>query len=174
MSILSINAQTLKAWLDKDEAVLVDVREPAEYAAQHISGSVLVPLGEVSVEKIPNYQGKKLVLHCKAGSRSMSACSTLKKALPDEVFYSLEGGINAWASAGLPVKGSGKSVFSIDRQVQVTIGVALIVFSLLAWFINPLFILGTGFFGLGLSFAGLTGFCGLARLMAKAPWNKSV
>jgi hypothetical protein len=50
----------------------------------------------------------------------------------------------------------------------------VLIGSLLAYFVNPLFFLMTGFFGAGLTFAGLSGFCGLAVLMAKMPWNQSV
>lgn len=173
MPVLPIDARALKNWLDTGEAVLVDVREQPEHMARHIPGSMLLPLGKLANEMLPEHDGKKLVLHCKGGMRSMSACSTLQKLAPEETLYNLSGGIDAWTAAGFPVAGSGRSVFSLDRQVQLTIGLGLLLFSLLAWFVSPLFIIGTGFFGLGLTAAGLTGFCGLARLMALAPWNRT-
>jgi hypothetical protein len=54
----------------------------------------------------------------------------------------------------------------------MTIGVVLLLASGLAFFVSPLFLLITGALGLGLTLAGATGFCGLARVMAQAPWNK--
>ncbi|MEN3931735.1 rhodanese-like domain-containing protein [Microvirga sp. W0021] len=172
MSILTVDAKTLQGWLANNEAVLVDVREPVEYATQHIPEAVSLPLSQVSMTSLPETDGRKLVLQCKGGARSMAACSSLQKQMPDAVFYSLADGIGGWLQIGGPVIGNGRKVLPLDRQVQLTIGIGLLLFSLLAWFVSPYFILGTGFFGLGLTFAGATGFCGLARLMALAPWNK--
>ncbi|MFT3998170.1 MAG: DUF2892 domain-containing protein, partial [Asticcacaulis sp.] len=58
-------------------------------------------------------------------------------------------------------------------QTQLTIGVGLLIATLAALFVHPLFVLLAGFFGAGLTFAGLSGFCGLARLLALMPWNRS-
>ena len=172
MTIKNINAKTLKEWLDADCAVLVDVREPAEYEAESIKGAKLVPLSSVCGGVLPDLAGKKLVMQCHRGGRSASACEKLLADDPDLEIYNLEGGISAWALAGYPVETSGKFFLPIDRQVQLTIGVCLLIASVLGYFISPKFFLLTGFFGAGLSFAGLTGFCGLAIFMAKMPWNK--
>ena len=86
--------------------------------------------------------------------------------------YNLEGGIAAWAQAGYHVESSGHFFLPLDRQVQLTIGLCVLVGSILAYTVSPIFLFLTGFFGLGLTFAGLTGFCGLALLMARMPWNQ--
>ena len=90
---------------------------------------------------------------------------------PNLEIYNLAGGIDAWAAAGLPVRTAG-FVLPLDRQVQLTIGIVLVVASGLALLVSPLFALITGALGLSLTMAGATGFCGLARIMAYAPWNK--
>ncbi len=97
MSIKNVDAKTLKSWIDNKEAVLVDVREPAEHQAANIASATLVPLATVSRHKLPDVRGKKLVLHCQGGKRSMMACEKLLKEDPDLEVYNLEGGINAWA-----------------------------------------------------------------------------
>ncbi|MCI1294357.1 MAG: DUF2892 domain-containing protein, partial [Acetobacter sp.] len=60
----------------------------------------------------------------------------------------------------------------LDRQVQLIIGLLVLTGSLLGFFVSPWYFLLTGFFGAGLTVAGLTGFCGLARVVAHAPWNR--
>ncbi len=173
MSIKTINANTLKSWLDKDEAVLIDVREPAENQAESIPGAQLLPLAEISKGTLPESSGKKLVLHCKAGKRGTAACEKLLAETPSLEIYNLEGGINAWEQAGYGIKTSGKFFLPLDRQVQLTIGLSILIGSVLGYFVNPAFFLLTGLLGLGLINAELTGWCGLAILMAKLPWNQN-
>jgi len=172
MAIKTIDAATLKNWLDKGDAVVVDVREPAENAAESISGATLLPLGGITKDALPETSGKKLVIHCRSGKRSGSACEKLIAEDPELEIYNLEGGISAWTEAGHTVKTSGKFFLPLDRQVQLTIGLGVLIGSFLAYFVNPLFFLLTGFFGAGLTFAGLSGTCGLAIIMAKMPWNQ--
>jgi rhodanese-related sulfurtransferase len=172
MAVKNIEAKTLKKWLDKNEAIIVDVREPAENKAECIKQARLISLGEIKKDKLPDINGKKLVIHCLSGKRASSACEKLLKEDPSLEIYNLEGGINAWKESGFKVESSGKFFLPLDRQVQLTIGLSVLIGSILAYFVNPYFNFLTGFFGLGLTFAGLTGFCGLAMLMAKMPWNK--
>lgn len=172
MPIKIVDANTLKRWIDSGKAVVVDVREPAEHAAENISGATLLSLGGISKSKLPETGGKKLVIHCRSGKRSTSACEKLLAEDPDLEIYNLEGGISAWSSAGHNVQSSGKFFLPLDRQVQLTIGVCVFAGSLLAYFVNPLFAILTGFFGAGLIFAGLSGYCGLAMVIAKMPWNQ--
>lgn len=171
MPVESVDAKTLRMWLGNDEAVLIDVRQPAEHNAQHISKAVSIPSSSIGKSNLPDCGGRKIVIQCQRGFRSKSACSQLQREMPDTTLYNLAGGISAWVKAGYPVEGSGRTVMPLDRQVQLTIGLCVLGGSLLAYFVNPQFLFLTGFFGLGLTFAGLTGFCGLARVMAKMPWN---
>jgi len=172
MPIKTVDSTTLKRWINNGEAVVIDVREPAEHAAENISGSTLLPLGRISRSVLPETGKKKLVVHCRSGKRSASACEKLLAEDPELEIYNLEGGISAWVGAGHAVKTSGTFFLPLDRQVQLTIGLGVLTGSLLTYFIHPMFIVLTGFFGAGLTFAGLSGYCGLAVLMAKMPWNQ--
>lgn len=172
MSVQNINAKTLKKWLENNEAVVVDVRESAEHEVEKISGSNLLPLAKVCKDSLPQCKNKKLVLHCLSGKRSSSACQKLISEDPNLEIYNLEGGILGWKAEGCEVKTSGNFFLPLDRQVQLTIGLGVLIGTIFGYFINPIFLLFSGFFGAGLSFAGLTGYCGLATLMAKMPWNK--
>ena len=60
MPIQSVDAVTLKRWVENGEAIVVDVREPAEHAAENISGAILLPLGSISKSTLPETGGKKL------------------------------------------------------------------------------------------------------------------
>jgi len=173
-TIQSINPSQLQTWLRSGEAVLFDVREPAEHRAEAIETARNVPLSTICAQAVLPVaaQGKKLVIHCKSGKRSMLACEKLKEESADCEIWNLEGGIEAWKMSGLPIKTNGKKMLPLDRQVQLTIGVSVLTFSLLAYFLNPAFALGSAFFGAGLTNAGLTGWCGLGKLMAKMPWNQ--
>ncbi len=172
--ITTISPQTLKQWLDKGEALLIDVREPAEYEAEHIPGAVLVPLSSVAARALPHAGGKKLVMQCRLGGRSRSACEKLAAENPALEIHNLEGGIAAWTAAGLPVeKKEGCSVLPLDRQVQLIVGLGVLAGTILGYAWHPVFLILAGFLGLGLTFAGVTGCCGLACLLARAPWNKA-
>jgi len=170
--IKSIAAPQLKEWLDNNQAVLIDVREPAEYKAEHISGVVLMPLASITQNQLPSNTGKKLVFQCRSGKRGSMACEKILGLGTATDVYNLDGGIMAWTQAGYDVETSGRFFLPLDRQVQLTIGLCVLLSSILAYTGHTAFLLITGFFGLGLTFAGLTGFCGLAMLMAKMPWNQ--
>ncbi len=173
MPISEIGAETAKSWMDAGEAVVLDVREPGEYAASHIPGATLLPLGQACCGALPDYQGKKLVIHCQSGKRGQMACTKLLEETADMELYHLQGGIAAWKEAGLPVESSGSNLLPLDRQVQLAIGVLLILGSVLAATVSSSFLWLTGLIGAGLSVAGLTGFCGLAMVLAKMPWNQA-
>jgi rhodanese-related sulfurtransferase len=168
----TVDANTLKQWLERGEAVLVDVRGPAEYKAEHIEGAHLLPLAKVRATSLPERTGKKLVIHCLKGGRGSQACEKLLAEDPSLEIYNLEGGMNAWGTAGYSVKGSGSFFLPLDRQVQLTIGICVLAASGLAYFVDPAFLLIAAIIGVGLTIAGLTGFCGLARIIAIMPWNQ--
>ncbi len=86
----------------RDGALLVDVREPWEYDQIHIPGAVLIPLGEISdrLDEIP--EGREVYVHCRMGGRSERAVQFLRAHGRPQAF-NVEGGIDAWKEAGLPV-----------------------------------------------------------------------
>ncbi len=169
MSVKTVDPATLRQWLEQGSALLVDVREPAEHRSRNIVQARPIPLGKIDATQLP--EGGRIVVHCLKGGRGASACEKLIRQNPRLEVYNLAGGIDAWAAAGLPIR-TGGFVLPLDRRVQLTIGIALVAASGLALFVSPLFGVISGVLGLGLLVAGATGFCGLARVMAHAPWNK--
>jgi rhodanese-related sulfurtransferase len=182
-----IDPPTVSQWLAAGQAVLVDVREPIEHDAVRIAGATLEPLSRFDPRRVGQLQqpGRRLVLHCKGGVRSKQACQKVIDAVAkgqlqlDEV-YSLDGGLEAWQRAGLPVAvattaaGKPRNIIDLQRQVQITVGSGVLIGVILTYFLSPWFLIVPAFFGAGLTFAGLSGTCGLAMILARMPWNQRV
>jgi rhodanese-related sulfurtransferase len=152
---------------------LVDVRTPAEFAAEHIDGSRLVPLDRLSGPALTELAAESAtqVLVCATGRRAGLAAEKLAAAggaLPRV----LAGGLNAWIQAGHPVV-RGKGAISLERQVRITAGLLVLAGIALGSLVNPAFYALSGFVGAGLIFAGITDWCGMALLLARMPWNQS-
>ena len=150
---------------------LVDVREPIEHAEEHIDGATLIPLWEIERRTAEIDRSQPLVITCRSGKRGAEALKKLQ-AFGFSDGRNLEGGILAWKAAGLPLSQSGKKVFPLMQQVQLTIGLGVLTGAILALTINPNWVFLCAFFGAGLTMAGSTGWCGLAILMSKMPWNR--
>jgi rhodanese-related sulfurtransferase len=102
MSVITQVAPTaVRDALVSGEILLVDVREPNEYAFERIHGALLYPLSTFDPKAIPA-DGRKVVVQCAGGVRSMRAAQALVAAGHEQVI-NLEGGINAWKAAGLPL-----------------------------------------------------------------------
>ena len=86
--------------------------------------------------------------------------------------YILEGGLDAWKKAGLPVTLDRSQPIDIIRQVQIVAGSLVLSGVVLGALVAPGFYALSGFVGAGLLFAGISGFCGMARLLAVMPWNR--
>jgi rhodanese-related sulfurtransferase len=170
--VATVDPAAARRWLEAGEAVLVDVREPFEHAAAHIEGSQLLPLTSFKPEQVPDPQGKKIVVHCKGGGRSRQAAAMLAAAGRREV-YSLSGGLEAWRGAGLPVAGSGRRVIDAQRQVFIVVGCMILLGLALGAWVDSRWLVLPLLAGLGLLNAGLTGFCPLLVVIARAPWNRS-
>lgn len=101
--VKTINVEELKKRFVAGEVLLIDVREREEYQSASIEGAYLIPLAEISLEKLPS-RSKPIVIHCRSGKRSVDACQKLLAQDPTCDVCSLEGGILAWHEAGFPVK----------------------------------------------------------------------
>lgn len=167
----TISPVSLSTLLSQDACCLVDVREPVEYAEAHISGARLIPLGQVEQRASEIPRDKPLVLMCRGGVRGGQALAKLH-ALGFTNAQNLEGGIMAWTDAGLPTECAGKKVFPLMQQVQIVIGLGVLMGVGLSLLVHPYWVVLSAFFGAGLVFAGSTGWCGLAILLSKLPWNR--
>lgn len=91
--------------INREDAQVIDVREPVEYAAGHLPESRNIPAGELleRVGEIEKLKDGPVILLCQSGVRSASACPKLAK-LGFARVHTLDGGIEAWVQAGLPIK----------------------------------------------------------------------
>jgi rhodanese-related sulfurtransferase len=99
--IATIDAGELAGLVTRGEALLVDVRTPEEFAAGHIAGAVNRPLDTFDPAAVPREAGKRTVLYCRSGRRSLEAAERLAAAGGSATH--LGGGILAWEEAGQPV-----------------------------------------------------------------------
>jgi rhodanese-related sulfurtransferase len=101
MTVKNLEADEVARLLKEDKIVLIDVREPAEYAAERIHGALLFPLSTFDAESLPECGHRTVVFQCGSGVRSARAVDACRKA---GLHYDahLQGGIQAWKRAGLP------------------------------------------------------------------------
>ncbi len=153
------------------EALPIDVREYPEFAAGHIAGSHLAPLGSLAAISAGWDRSQPLLLICKSGRRAEKARQQLSAAGFSSLRV-LEGGIDGWRAAGKPVEVEQRQPWSMERQVRTVAGSLVLLTLALAWLVSRWFLLGTAFVGAGLVFAGVSDICMMARLLGRLPWNR--
>lgn len=90
--------------INRENALVLDVRDEAEFAAGHITDARHIPLAQLEerLGEIRKSKDKPVIVHCQAGARSAKACNLLHN-LGFSKLYNLQGGLNAWTQAKLPV-----------------------------------------------------------------------
>ena len=164
-----VSPQDLAAQLGERAVTVIDVREPMEYASGHIAGSLNVPLSRLHQADLPR---GPLVLVCQSGNRSARGVQTLLRQGHTDQVCDLDGGLPSWQQAGLPIRRVQNAPLPLMRQVQIAAGSLVLLGLILSQLVAPAWILLTWFVGAGLTFAGISGFCGMARLLAAMPWNR--
>lgn len=159
--------------------VILDVRERDEFEAEHIEGSINVPLSQfmsVAPGVLNQLRDKNVTVMCRSGNRAKLAAGEIAKlGYTDKVIANVyEGGILEWKKQSNPTITKRKAHLPILRQVQLIAGLLVFSATLLGAFVNPWFLAVSAFVGAGLTVAGSTGFCGMAQLLAYAPWNKTL
>lgn len=170
----SITAQGLNQLLLSRKVELLDVRTPGEFASAHLPGARSVPLDTLDTAAFVRERGpssEPVYLVCQSGTRARKAMERLQGAGFNECVL-VEGGTQAWMDAGFPVERSGGRVLPLMQQVQIAVGLISVVGALMALLVTPWFALLPLLIGGGLIVAGITGYCRLAMLLAKMPWNR--
>ncbi|MFN2260227.1 MAG: rhodanese family protein [Parasphingopyxis sp.] len=170
MTMDKVTPQQAYARLLAGEAVIVDIREADEYARSHITGAVSRPLSIARREGIGSEPGKAVIFTCRSGARTAAHCGGWEVG-PDAAM--IDGGLESWRKAGLPVEIDPKAPIELMRQVQIAAGSLVLIGVILGWLVSPAFFALAAFVGAGLTFAGATGFCGMARLLGVMPWNRA-
>lgn len=175
MSLKTLSPQAAKALLDQGKATLVDIRPVDEYARERIAQARNLPIDRLHADSLAQQvpQGTSIIFHCRSGQRTrLNAQALNASTCAGTDAYVLEGGLDGWKQAGLPVQRDASRPLELQRQVQIAAGTLVAAGTALGTVASPWFYLLPGFVGCGLVFAGVTGFCGLARLLMKMPWNR--
>ena len=149
---------------------LIDIRSADEYRREHIAGAENIMPNDLSQHDLHQEQ---VIFTCLSGMRTQSCAGQLAQATGSEVVLLLDGGLNAWKKAQGEVVKNTAEPLPLMRQVQIVAGSLIVLGVVLGYAVHAGFFLLTGFVGAGLVFAGMTGFCGMAVLLMKMPWNKN-
>jgi rhodanese-related sulfurtransferase len=168
----TVDARELVRMRSGDPAVhVIDVRTPGEFETGHIEGSYNVPL-DLLDEHIADLAAldHNVVLVCQSGARATTALEQLVAAGKSNLRL-LEGGITAWTASGGHVVRTNHTRWAMERQVRLVAG-GVVVASIVggAWFAPVRFL--AGLIGAGLAFSAVTNTCGMARVLARLPYNR--
>ena len=172
MTVQTIDPNDAKRLLEEKAALLVDIREPAEHARESIEGARLVPLARIDTHDFTSEQARHtaVIFHCQSGGRTNANAVKLAGCGFGKA-YVLKGGISGWKAAGLPTRLDHSKPIELQRQVQIAAGTLILLAFILAITISPWFAGLAAFVGAGLVFAGISGWCGMARVLRIMPWN---
>lgn len=169
MSLPHISPEMARQLIDRG-AVLVDIRERDEHARARIAEARHAPLSRLGPIEV-DANAPAVIFHCRSGGRTAAHAERLQQSTDCEAFI-LDGGIDAWKNAGLPVVENRKQPIEIMRQVQICAGSLVVAGAVLGALVDPAFHALSAVVGAGLVFAGVSGSCMMARLLALAPWNR--
>ena len=103
-AVEDLSLEEVKRGLADGSIVLIDVREPNEWAAGHIKGAILNPLSRFDVSAIPKSPGKKVVFQCRSGKRTLQAIEMARLGGRPDANAHFGGSMLAWQAAGEPVE----------------------------------------------------------------------
>jgi rhodanese-related sulfurtransferase len=169
----TIDAQRLRELMREDPALrILDVRTGGEFDTVHIPGSYNVPLDTLGehVDDLADVE-HPVVLICKSGARAGQAHSKLSDAGKQHL-HILEGGMDAWESAGGDVVRGTSTTWALDRQVRFVAGSISLVGILLSIFVPKAKWLAGGV-AAGLTFSAVSNTCAMGTALSKLPYNKS-
>ncbi len=149
----------------------INVCTPAEYSEKHIKGVRSVPLDTLHTQVTTLNQKKTIYIHCRSGNRGRQAIEQLQSLGVTAELVNVEGGILAWEEAGHET-GSHTTRLPLMRQVFIGAGTLILSGVLLTHYAHYYFILLPLFVAIGLLVSGVTGWCGMAMLLSRMPWNK--
>jgi rhodanese-related sulfurtransferase len=172
MSIREVTPEQARKLLDSG-AVLIDVRDSIDHARERIPQARNIPLASLGRSPLPTSGAAAMIFHCKSGARTAANAKRLAASAGCDT-YLLQGGLEAWKRAGLPVQLDRKQPLELMRQVQIAAGLLVLTGVVLGASVSGIFYALAGVVGAGLTFAGVTGTCGMANLLRLMPWNRGV
>lgn len=170
-TVVDVAPELVSQWVQAGQVILVDVREDFEHSAERIPGAQHHPLSRFESDELREHSAdKRIVFFCQKGQRSHDAARRFQSG--NEPVFWMAGGIEGWRAAGLKTIRTIGPRIDVMRQTQITTGSLVLIGVLLGAFVSPWFLALSGFIGAGLVFAGASGTCGMAIMLAKLPWNR--
>ncbi|MDD3468995.1 MAG: rhodanese-like domain-containing protein [Thermoguttaceae bacterium] len=180
MGYRTMTAEAFRAVrVQKPGGVILDVRTPIEYREVHVQDAQSIPLDTLTGERIRQLIAEYSItlespvyILCRSGGRATQAAERFDAAGFGELAVRVDGGTTACIEAGVPVIRTA-GVISLERQVRIVAGLLVLLGAVLGVLVHPYWCFLSMFVGFGLTFSGITNWCGMALLLAKMPWNRS-
>ncbi|MEO5523688.1 rhodanese family protein [Citrobacter youngae] len=156
---------------------VIDIRSREDWEREHIQGALSVPVTGNDVRLPPEFRADEdsiVVFHCQSGMRTERYAPSLSSLVTPARTIIMQGGLNAWKKAGYPTQINRSKSLPLMRQVQIVAGSLALAGTLGGTVVSPYLYVLPGFVGAGLLFAGLSGWCGMAKLLAGMPWNRTL
>jgi rhodanese-related sulfurtransferase len=173
----AVGADELAARLEGGSPThLVDLRDPSLYRAGHIQGSISLPFAHIDRERLGSDLGphvgssEPLYLISGSGRLAERAAMRLRHQGLGQV-HILDGGIAAWRAAGMALAQHGRR-FTLQQQLNLIVGVLLLMLLAKALLLHPVFYVLTGVVGIALVAAAFGDRRSLRRLLQRLPWNR--
>ncbi|WP_017930275.1 rhodanese family protein [Robiginitomaculum antarcticum] len=166
-----ISPEDVASGMTSGNITLIDIREADEYSREYIKDALNIPLSALTKGDIDLDVGKHVVFHCRSGNRTEVNCDQLATHVEGHASI-MEGGLNAWKSANLPVVVDTSVPIELNRQVQITAGFLTLIGVVLGYLVHPVLFGISAFIGGGLMFSGLSGTCAMAGVLMRMPWNR--
>jgi len=173
MKHISISAfkEVIESEANNPTVDFINVCTPAEYKEKHIKGVRSVPLDTLEHDVAKLNTKQTVYIHCRSGNRGRQAIEKLKSLGVTAELVNVEGGILAWEEAGYETD-THTSRLPIMRQVFIGAGALTLGGVVLTYFVQYEFLAIPLVVSLGLLVSGLTGWCGMALVLSRMPWNK--
>ncbi len=151
---------------------MLDVRTGGEYETVHIPDSINIPLDQLG-EHAAQVAGidRPVILVCQSGVRAEQAHSRLSQAGKGRLFV-LDGGLNAWETAGKQVNRGQSNRWAMDRQVRFVAGLMIITAIVVSTIVPPLKWVAAAVAG-GLVYSAASNTCAMASILGRLPYNRS-
>lgn len=169
-TLIALSPEDADARVREGRALLLDIRDRDEFVRRHIPGALSRPLASLAATQVGQASHVDVIFTCRSGMRTSTNAGQLAATVAGPA-YMLAGGVDAWEKAALPVETNRKAPLEMMRQVQIAAGALVMLGVALGFLVSPRFFGLSAFVGAGLTFAGISGFCGMAKLLAFLPWN---
>jgi len=174
--IRTVDARTFASTYRKDDPI-IDVRSPGEFARQHVDGSTLCPLNQLSWSRLNQQleaagvkKFNRLFLICRTGRRARMAAEKIASSTKAELIV-VEADPGACAREGIKVNQAEGSTIDLPRQVQILTGAFVITGAWLGAQGTPAGYWLAGLMGAAMIFSGLFNASPMGRVLSLLPWN---